>query len=176
MSVVEDPFETLAPEESLSGPRILEQRAAPFGRRLAGLDGALIARFHGFDIDDRPQIANMPGRLGEIVAARSTIPLSRRDTDAQVVVLLEQGDPNRPVVVGMLQETHATSAQSSSEQVSIEADAQRFVVTAEREIELRCGDASITLTRTGKIIIKGNYILSHATGYNKIKGAAVDIN
>ena len=45
-----------------------------------------------------------------------------------------------------------------------------------RQDAARCGDASITLTRAGKVIIKGNYILSRSSGYNKIKGAAVDIN
>jgi hypothetical protein len=49
-------------------------------------------------------------------------------------------------------------------------------VSAEREIVLRCGDASITLTRAGKVIIKGRYVVSRSTGYNKIKGATVDIN
>ena len=43
---------------------------------------------------------------------------------------------------------------------------------------LACFDVEpdITLTRSGKIIIKGSYIVSHSTGCNKIKGAAVDIN
>jgi len=60
--------------------------------------------------------------------------------------------------------------------VSAQVDDQRVELTAEREIVLRCGDASITLTRAGKVIIKGAYILSRSSGYNKIKGAAVDIN
>ena len=60
--------------------------------------------------------------------------------------------------------------------VSVQADDDRFVLSAEREIVLRCGDASITLTRAGKVLIKGTYILSRSSGYNKIKGAAVDIN
>jgi hypothetical protein len=50
------------------------------------------------------------------------------------------------------------------------------VVNAEREIELRCGEASITLTRAGKVLIKGEYVLTRAKGLNRIKGAAVSIN
>ena len=50
------------------------------------------------------------------------------------------------------------------------------MLTAEREIVLKCGEASITLTRAGKVLIKGTYVLSRSSGYNKIKGAAVDIN
>jgi uncharacterized protein (DUF2345 family) len=64
----------------------------------------------------------------------------------------------------------------SASLVSAQVDDQRVVLSAEREIVLRCGEASITLTRAGKVIIKGAYILSRASGYNKIKGAAVDIN
>ena len=50
------------------------------------------------------------------------------------------------------------------------------MIEADREVVLRCGDASITLTRAGKVIIKGSYILSRSSGYNKIKGAAIDLN
>ena len=50
------------------------------------------------------------------------------------------------------------------------------MLRAEREIVLECGDASITLTRAGKVLIRGHYILSRASGYNRIKGAAIDIN
>jgi uncharacterized protein (DUF2345 family) len=60
--------------------------------------------------------------------------------------------------------------------LSVQADGERLVIAAEQEIVLRCGAASVTLTRAGKVLIKGAYVLSSSTGYNKIKGAAVDIN
>jgi hypothetical protein len=60
--------------------------------------------------------------------------------------------------------------------VKLDVDGKRLVLTAEREIILRCGDASITLTRAGKILIRGRYLTSESKGYNKIKGAVVDIN
>jgi hypothetical protein len=41
---------------------------------------------------------------------------------------------------------------------------------------LRCGESSIVLTRAGKVLIKGNYVLSRSRGANRIKGAYVDIN
>jgi hypothetical protein len=60
--------------------------------------------------------------------------------------------------------------------VRAEIDGERRVIEAEREIVLRCGDASITLTRAGKVIIRGTYILSRSSGYNRMKGAAIDLN
>ena len=42
--------------------------------------------------------------------------------------------------------------------------------------ELRCGKASITLTRAGKVLIRGAYLLSRSSGVNRIKGGSVQIN
>ncbi|TIP53764.1 MAG: DUF2345 domain-containing protein, partial [Mesorhizobium sp.] len=53
---------------------------------------------------------------------------------------------------------------------------ERLDLSAEREIVLRCGKASITLTRTGKIILRGTYILSRSSGPNKIKGGSIQLN
>ena len=53
---------------------------------------------------------------------------------------------------------------------------ERLELTAEREIVLRCGEASLTLTRAGKIILRGTYVLSRSSGVNKIKGGSVQIN
>ena len=85
----------------------------------------------------------------------------------------------RPIIMGVLQ-AHPLPAPAGNptpqQLVSVQADDDRLVLSAEREIVLRCGNASITLTRAGKVLIKGAYILSRSSGYNKIKGAAVDIN
>ena len=95
----------------------------------------------------------------------------------EVLVVFEDGDLERPIIVGVI-EPHALQEPPAEREpgVRVEVDGERHVIEAEREIVLRCGDASITLTRAGKVIIRGNYILSRSTGYNKIKGAAIDIN
>jgi uncharacterized protein (DUF2345 family) len=48
--------------------------------------------------------------------------------------------------------------------------------TAQKQITLRCGESSITLTAAGKIIIRGKYIVSRSSGVQRIKGGAVQIN
>ena len=137
---------------------------------------ATIVRFCGFDVDDRPLVGGLLDAPHQIVVAHTTVPLSRSNIGAKVLVLFEGGDAGRPIVVGVLQEHRPTSKTDSGQPVSVQVDDDRLVLSAEREIILRCGDASITLTRAGKVIIKGSYILSRSSGYNKIKGAAVDIN
>ena len=51
------------------------------------------------------------------------------------------------------------------------ADGKRVTVSADQEIVLKCGDASITLTAAGKVLIRGAYLLSRSSGANRIKAA-----
>ena len=169
MSHETDPFDVLVIED--------DEAPAERGPAVTPVRGAETARFHGFDLQDQPLLAEVPGLPGEVVAARSTVPLLRAQVGARVVVLFERGDVRRPIVVGVLQDQAVREAAAAPQPaVSVEADDQRLLFSAEREIVLRCGDASITLTRAGKVLIKGAYILSRSSGYNRIKGAAVDIN
>ena len=69
---------------------------------------------------------------------------------------------------------HAQTTQSKG--VEARLDGKRVVLEAEQEIVLRCGDASITLTRDGKILVRGAYVETHSRGVNRIKGGAVKIN
>jgi len=138
---------------------------------------AITARFYGFTNDDRPLVIGVPPKLDEPIAARTTIKLSPSQIGLPVVLLFEDADYAKPIIVGILHERNADLETSASDpEVSVQADDERLVLSAQREIVLRCGNASLTLTRAGKVLIRGSYILSRSTGYNKIKGAAVDIN
>lgn len=171
-----DPFVAIATEDVLAS-----LLTAPVGTSegLAEdrISAPVVALFVAFDQDDRPLI-RYPGILkGECVPARSTVALTRAQLGSQVVVLCESADPRRPIVLGVVQGTvPRENSAAAKELVTVQADDQRYELNAERQIVLRCGEASITLTRAGKVIIKGTYVLSRSSGYNKIKGAAVDIN
>lgn len=47
---------------------------------------------------------------------------------------------------------------------------------AKRKITLRCGKSSITLYPNGKIVLRGDYILSDADGVNRIAGGQIELN
>jgi len=177
MSLMRDPFEVVVVEDEATTFDALSRKPLATSSASAALPGAVTARFHGFDLSDQPLVVGVPDLPHEIVAARATIPLLRSQIGSTVVLVFEQGDPRRPIVIGMLEPPLSQrDAVPTVPLVAVQADADRFIVSAEREIVLRCGDASITLTRAGKVIIKGAYIVSRSSGYNKIKGAAVDIN
>lgn len=175
---IKDPFVPLCSEAPDQEAPPLPQRdvGSPSLGLLAG-GVAVVGRLHGFDLEDRPIIGDVPHAPGQLLTGRSTIALRRAMRGREVVVLFDGGDVQRPIIIGLLEPSALDEVSAPPPPgITIEADQERYVVTAEREIVLRCGDASITLTRAGKVLIQGNYVLSRSTGCNKIKGAAVDIN
>jgi hypothetical protein len=118
---------------------------------------------------------------GQPIPARSTQPWDERNFGQEAVLLFESGDPRRPLLMGFLQpgpvaEPKEVPAAAEGQGVEITVDDQRVTFTAAREIVFRCGQASIHLTSSGKILIRGEYILSRAAGANRIKGGSVQIN
>ena len=174
----DDPFEVLVVEEEPGEFASLTRRevaaAAP-----SAASGAVLARFDGFDLSDRPLVSGVPDAPGEVLVARATVALRHDQIGSIVVLLFERNDPRLPIVMGVIDQRGGTGRHDPApapSAVSVQVDDDRMVLTAEREIVLRCGHASLTLTRAGKVLIKGTYVLSRSSGYNKIKGAAVDIN
>jgi len=136
-----------------------------------------VVRLHDFDALHRPVVVGVPSCPHELLPARATVALQQDCLGRDAVVLFEGGDPRAPIIVGLVEPAAPPARpQSQDRGVTLHSDCQQHVVEAAREIVLRCGAASITLTRAGKVIIEGSYVLSRSSGYNKIKGAAVDIN
>lgn len=179
MSLVHDPFAPVLTDETIDDFDSLQDKPTALGSLGAVTQpGVQIARFQGFDLNDQPLLGRIEGLEGEVVVGRSTVPLRQSQLGGSVVVVFEHNDRRRPIVIGVLQDRPSTPDEGADHQAAVEviADENRFIVSAEREISLRCGKASITLTRAGKVVIAGSYIVSRSSGYNRIKGAAVDIN
>lgn len=85
------------------------------------------------------------------------------------MLFLEDGDALRPVLMGLVQA--ALPAQGT---LVLEMD--RIVLQGHTEVELRCGQASVTMRADGKVVIKGTELVSRASATNKIRGATVQIN
>lgn len=175
-----DPFESIVAEKVIDDFTELTKRPALASAPLSDSQGGVtIARFAGFDLQDQPLVADLACLPGQMVQARSVVALQRKMINAQVVVMFERGRPEHPIILGVIQDqiSNEPATLSTTQMLDhVQADNERIEISAEREIVLRCGDASITLTRGGKVIIKGNYIISRSAGYNKIKGAAIELN
>jgi hypothetical protein len=139
------------------------------------LDGVVIGLLLGIKDDGVPLVA-FPGNPEETaIEARSTTRLEELQVGRQVALVFEGGDPRLPLVIGMVQNPARRSA-PVDESVAAELDGERVVLAAKKEIVLKCGKASITLTRAGKIILRGTYLLSRSSGVNRIKGGSVQVN
>jgi Domain of unknown function (DUF6484) len=167
----EDSADSAPPDSPVARPsaRGEDTPAAP-------LAGASIVRLYGFNLQDQPLVAGIESLPGEIVAARTTVALTTAQIGRAVVALFENGDPARPIIMGVLHVGGEPAGRVEVSTAGVLQDEGRVVLAADRELVLRCGDATITLTRAGKVIIKGRYIVSRSTGHNRIKGATVDIN
>ena len=138
--------------------------------------GVVIGLLVGYNDEQLPLVA-FPGNPDEnAVAARSTVTLSDEQIGKEVALLFEGGDPRRPILIGPIQYPVKTDADATSETPSAEIDGERIVLAAKKEIVLKCGKASITLTRAGKVLIRGDYVLSRSSGVNRIKGGVVHVN
>jgi uncharacterized protein DUF6484 len=142
------------------------------------INGVVIATLIGFADEDRSPLVVYPDQRGTAaIAARTTIDLFGSHIGSQVVLMFENGDPGRPIVIGRLRDTnHVPKQQGNRVIVDVEADGERTIVSAKEQLVLQCGKASITLTRSGKVLLSGTYVLSHSTGTNRIKGGTVQLN
>ena len=137
------------------------------------------ASLHGVVIGDLVAIGQsgepfvkFSGQSSQLPAlAKTTVALDRGSIGRQVALMFENGNPDRPLVLGVIQ-----TGNEVVQPLHVRRDDESLVLTADREIVLRCGEASITLTRAGKILIRGNYVLSRSSGVNRIKGGSVQIN
>ncbi|WP_437683936.1 DUF6484 domain-containing protein [Sorangium sp. So ce131] len=137
------------------------------------LDGVLVGRVAALDPEGAGATVTFAGGPPEGLPARAMVSLDAADVGREVALMFEGGSPRRPIVMGRM----VSPALAGSAQAPVaDADGKRIEIVAEQEIVLRCGDASITLTRAGKILLRGAYVLSRSSGVNRIQGGSVQIN
>jgi hypothetical protein len=136
----------------------------------------------------RRLLVDFDGNPGEPRVARAAVVLDARGVaqairERQKVVLLFEGT-SPPIVLGLvLQEPSETplldellSPVPRGRPLEARVDGKRVVIEGQDQVVLRCGEASITLRRDGKVVVRGRYVETHASGTNRIKGGAVKIN
>lgn len=135
--------------------------------------GVTIGQFLGFH-NGRPLVDFPANPKASGVVAQTCVSLIPANIGRRLILAFEENDHERPVILGFLHEPEVASTDVS--RLNVQIDGERLVFSADREIVIRCGEASITLTRAGKVLIKGSYLSSRSSGANRIKGGSVQIN
>lgn len=124
----------------------------------------------------------VPGVTGTL-AARLAVTLTHErlrmaiDSRQGAVIVLDAC--GQAIVIGLLEPIPTKEERTEPSQprvVEADVDGKRVRIVGNDEIVLECGNASITLRRNGRVIIKGTYVETDSAGTNRIKGAAVRIN
>jgi hypothetical protein len=138
-------------------------------------------------INEEGQVLINCGNSADITAARLTSSvqgkLAKGNPEGREVLLaFENNNPLRPIIVDTIYNIideiaeHSTAVNNAGTAQKEIISCARIEMDAGEQIVLQCGKASITLTRAGKILIKGEYVLSSAKGSNKIKGGSIQLN
>lgn len=153
--------------------RLLHDVIASTPRRDMRANGIAVGTLAGFAADGGALVDIAPFDLRG-VPARSVTPLDAGQVGQPVALGFESGDPERPIILGMM--LAPAPVQAPRPAVDATLDGEKVTLTAEHEIELRCGEAAIVLSADGRIQIRGRYITSHADATQRILGGSVNIN
>jgi hypothetical protein len=157
----------------------------------------IIGTVMGLDEQGNALVDFAGNTLSKPVQAISTVAVNQQHAGRQVALLFNQGNPEKPVIMGLIHsplqeliENFEIAAADDTSEANNDADkphadkkmndvfldGERLVLEGKKEIVLKCGESSITLTRAGKILIRGKYLLNRSSGVNRILGGSVQIN
>jgi hypothetical protein len=108
--------------------------------------------------------------------ARCTVDLRPAQVGLDVVLVFDGGDRSRPIVTGVLRGKPGWPLDPAPGRVKMDVDGERLTVTATHELVLRCGKSVLTLRSDGRIVLRGEEIVTEATGANRIRGGSVQLN
>ncbi|RJR20300.1 MAG: hypothetical protein C4581_03595 [Nitrospiraceae bacterium] len=151
------------------------------------IDGVRIGKV--IDVDDNGRVfIDFAGNPHGLVSARHTSSVNldalckAASSGQDVLLVFENSDPLRPIIIDTISSCNTGTARKEDinlkvdELSDIKIDGKKMTFDAGEQIVLKCGKASITLTKAGKVIIRGAYLLSRSSGVNRIKGGSVQIN
>ena len=113
----------------------------------------------------------MPAR--QVGTSRAARPAAVGVLPQEAVLIIDPRPKHSPVLLGLLRPIGDTDIGAG---VEARVDGQRVEIEGRDEIVFRCGEASITLRRNGRVVIHGVEVETRAKGVNRIKGGSVAIN
>ena len=166
-------------ELSLSSERTEMNHARALHLVARAQPGLSIGRVTGFTEEGQPCVL-LTGASQPLVVL-CTASLSREEVEAARVagwpaLILHDEALEAPILLDFV--LRSPRSESTLQKTTDDAalTGRRIEMCADEALVLRCGDASITLERDGRVVTRGNDVLSRSRGVNRLRGAAVKIN
>lgn len=180
MTIFNQPKEALAEPEAETDSLLL---ALVSGRPSSNAtsstvgSGVVVGELIGITDDGHTPFVTFRDQIGTAaIAARSIVDLQGAHVGRKIVLVFEDADPAKPIVMGVLHDAGYSALARRPGTVEVDRDGERLLIGAREQLVLRCGKAKLTMTRAGKVLIEGTYISSRSSGVNRLKGASVQIN
>ncbi|KGJ92045.1 DUF6484 domain-containing protein [Colwellia psychrerythraea] len=124
------------------------------------------------------------------LTAMSTTSVTQQQVSRQVALLFNQGDLKQPIIMGLIHSPLQAMLENfgehnDTEKVELAGElniddvkvaGNKITFEAQDEMVFKCGESSITLTKAGKVLIRGKYLLNRSSGVNRIMGGSVQVN
>lgn len=160
-----------SPSRSRFPPLRVPDKSIP-DRRYDALVGTLVEATDGAD----PTVLfTDTGGTQQRRAAAATVAVTPGDAGRPVILMFLRGDPDCPVITGLLQPS-PSAPPTPARPGKLEIAGRELVLTGDAALTLRCGKSSITLTRDGKIVLRGKNLISRASAVNRIRGGMIELN
>jgi len=150
----------------------------------------IIGTIVSMDEEGRPLVNFLQNLSAAPIVAISTSAITQQQVSRQAALLFNQGDLSQPIIVGLIhspldallenvgqqEETQKVELAGGLNLDDVKVEGRKVTFEAQDEMVFKCGESSITLTKAGKIMIRGKYLLNRSSGVNRIMGGSVQVN
>ena len=154
----------------------------------------IIGSLVGIDENGQALVDFAQNPVSTPLKAMSTTAVTQQQVSRQVALLFNQGDLSQPIIMGLIHsplqamlENFGQESTNGNETEKVElagdlniddvkVEGNKVTFEAQEEMVFKCGESSITLTKAGKIMIRGKYLLNRSSGVNRIMGGSVQVN
>lgn len=145
--------------------------------------GTQIGEFIGLDEGGHPLVI-VEGLNSPLIALTAiTVNQCISNYIGQSVLLwVDDAENNRPIIIGFISdqfeefESKSNNEMTTFSESTLTIDGKQVNLEGKKEIILKCGHSSITLSQNGKISIKGKNIINRSSGNYRVKGANLNFN
>ena len=123
------------------------------------VEGVVVGFITAIDKQNNPMVDFDCNVFKEAIPATSLVEINNTHTGHKVALMFEQNRADKPMIMGFMHVPEQTKS-----------------ITAEKELLIKCGKASIRLKENGDIVINGRELISRARKNNIIRGGTIHLN